>query len=289
MQKDVYEYEEEQERLAMLKNIFLPMKLWYNKNIDYFKEKYGDFPLFWQDLQKWENQRVIQKIYLVCAERSDRNEEVDIKSIENAILNPQNNVTTSDALLKKTEEEVNDAEERKKKRRSRWGVTEEAPAPTNSLEIPTSLSSESLAANGDTSATQVADGDGNKKRRSRWSTVDNAEANNAIPSVTPILPAIAPIASTVISQEVLQQTLVLQMQLKQINEKLLTVVQDAKIKELDPNRSPSPPPRYDGMGKRVNTREVRMRESLSNQRTRVIEEMIRLNPLFQVHTYNDIL
>jgi hypothetical protein len=75
---------------------------------------------------------------------------------------------------------------------------------------------------------------------------------------------------------------VLQMQLMQINDSLATVVQDALLREIDPNRSPSPPPRYDGMGKRTNTREMRMRESLINDRIRIIEDLIKINPLYQV-------
>jgi splicing factor 1 len=50
---------------------------------------------------------------------------------------------------------------------------------------------------------------------------------------------------------------------------------------LDPSRSPSPPPRYDGSGKRNNTRDVRMREELMVQRNRIIEELMRINPQYQ--------
>lgn len=53
----------------------------------------------------------------------------------------------------------------------------------------------------------------------------------------------------------------------QLNEKLATVVQDALAKSQDPDRSPSPPPRYDGNGVRTNTRDVRMREGLNKERS----------------------
>ena len=72
------------------------------------------------------------------------------------------------------------------------------------------------------------------------------------------------------------------LKLKQVNDGLLTVIQDAARKELDPNRSPSPPPKYDNHGKRMNTREIRMREQLSESRTLLIEELMRINPTFQV-------
>jgi Splicing factor 1 helix-hairpin domain len=41
-----------------------------------------------------------------------------------------------------------------------------------------------------------------------------------------------------------------------VTERISTVVQDAAARELDPNKTPSPPPRYDSNGKRANTREV---------------------------------
>ena len=111
-----------------------------------------------------------------------------------------------------------------------------------------------------------------RRKKSRWST--NTEA--------PVAPtAAAPAAPYVLPHELIQQTLVLQMQLKQVSDKLLTVVQDAILRDIDPHRSPSPPPRYDSMGKRTNTTEMRMRENLNNERNRIIENLIRINPLFQ--------
>ncbi|MFN3817321.1 hypothetical protein, partial [Brevundimonas sp.] len=81
-----------------------------------------------------------------------------------------------------------------------------------------------------------ADGDGadgdTRQRRSRW-----ASDAPAAPGLTP-------------EQLKLVQ---LRMQLETLNRRLLTVAVDAAAKELDPNRSPSPPPQYDGRGKRVNT------------------------------------
>eukprot|EP01035_Chromulina_nebulosa_P019200 gene19200-25050_t len=70
------------------------------------------------------------------------------------------------------------------------------------------------------------------------------------------------------------------MKLQHITEKILTVAIDAMKIEQDPNRSPSPPPKYDANGKRYNTREQRMREALMNERTQIIEELIKINPSF---------
>lgn len=83
------------------------------------------------------------------------------------------------------------------------------------------------------------------------------------------------------SQECLQHIMILKIQLQQINERLASVVQDALAMEERPDRSPSPPPKYDSSGKRSNTREVRMRETLFVERSKIIEEMLKLNPTFQ--------
>lgn len=83
-----------------------------------------------------------------------------------------------------------------------------------------------------------------------------------------------------LSNEALQLTIILKIQLQIITDRILRVVEDAKVAEADPRRSPSPPPRYDQHGKRSNTREMRMRDSLAAERIKVIEELIKTNPSF---------
>ena len=161
-------------------------------------------------------------------------------------------------------------EEKRKKRRSRWGS-----APTEGTSEGSSvLVSETAASN---NAEEEEDDASKKKRKSRWSSVSTPANPSAVPLPTP-----TPLVPPVLTPEVIQQTLVLQMQLKQLNDQLLTVAADALQREMDPNRSPSPPPKYDTNGKRTNTREMRMRESLMSSRTKIIEDLIKLNPLFQV-------
>lgn len=53
----------------------------------------------------------------------------------------------------------------------------------------------------------------------------------------------------------------------QTNERLATVEQDAIARSKDPERSPSPPPRYDANGIRTNNRNVRMRDGLNKERS----------------------
>ena len=48
--------------------------------------------------------------------------------------------------------------------------------------------------------------------------------------------------------------------------------------EADPNRSPSPPPTYDAVGKRTNTREVRMRQALEREKEALVDRIVELRP-----------
>lgn len=45
---DTYAYEEEQERLAMLKALHQPMRKWFMEDGAAMRERFGNFPLFWQ-------------------------------------------------------------------------------------------------------------------------------------------------------------------------------------------------------------------------------------------------
>eukprot|EP01039_Chlorochromonas_danica_P000512 gene512-551_t len=150
-----------------------------------------------------------------------------------------------------------------RKRRNRWDTDNSSPNETTTQDN-----------SGDTAAV-VAEENSKKVRKSRWGA---AEPNPIAPLGAP--PSLS-LAVPVISEETIQQTLVLKLQLQQVNQRLLTVTQDALRIEQDPNRSPSPPPRYDSSGKRTNTREMRMRESLNKDRVTLIEHLIKLNPGFQ--------
>lgn len=162
-----------------------------------------------------------------------------------------------------------------KKRRNRWGDAAE----TSATELCSTCTpaTDSKPNEEDKSAADLAEDNAKKARRSRWGSAEQ--------TTTPLDPALSQtqipaIPIPALSEEVLQQTVVLQLQLQQINQQLITVVRDALLMEQDPNRSPSPPPKYDSNGKRTNTREVRMREKLMQQRTNIIESLIKINPLY---------
>lgn len=161
-----------------------------------------------------------------------------------------------------------------RKRRNRWGEPQES---TNDISTTTSSSVPDNQETKDEKGTDGGNPENNeesakKARKSRWASSENIPKAALLPGMTGL---IAPL-----SEEVVQQTVILKLQLAQVSQKLLTVTQDALLIEQDPNRSPSPPPKYDSSGKRTNTREVRMRESLNNQRIKIIEELMKLNPTF---------
>lgn len=115
-----------------------------------------------------------------------------------------------------------------------------------------------------------------KPRKSRFSKQSETPASDA--PAQPGLPL--PQRPQSVSSEVMQKTVIMQMKLKLINEKILTVATDAIARDKDPDRSPSPPPKYDAMGKRINTTEVWMRERLMEDRNSLIEEIMKANPLY---------
>ena len=281
--QDTYQYEEEQERLAMMKQLYLPMKSWFLALDKSFIEKYDNFPAFWRDLDAWPHFRIMKKLYLAATEKTEAGLSYDIVELEKTIL-ANNAATLAAASTGEAENqgaETGGVDEKKRKRRNRWGDAPpaEESAPIDITPVVSNSQTASLPQTpGDSAFSVENSGDSKKPRRSRWST---AAPDPSMP-IAPAVPAATGPGTIQVTAEVMQQTIVLQMQLKTINEKLLTVDQDARREELNPNRSPSPPPKYDSHGKRTNTRDVRMREALTNQRTRTIEEMIRLNPLFQV-------
>ncbi|KAL0590116.1 hypothetical protein ABG067_001756 [Albugo candida] len=214
-QNDAIDDEEAKEREVMMKAYHPSLKQWFRENPD-LVEKYGDYPVFWQELKDWKQYRDVLKAYLKVTEGGDsRPSEVNTEDKENNTGGTQ--------------------ETSKRRRKSRWGdpIDESGTA-----------------------------GEESKRKKSRWAPTGvnlglAALNNNA------------------------HETLKLRAKLDLINQKLTTVAIDAVILEKDPNRSPSPPPQYDSNGKRVNTREVRMRESLERARQVVVEELVRINPLFK--------
>jgi splicing factor 1 len=268
------EEEERMERQNLLKGLHPKMKQWYNSvPIAPIKEKYGMFPPFWQDLEKWEHLKLLRKLYLTATEKTESGSIFDIMELLKVFVDaiPVNTVVD---IVEATNGENSTTEipssgtesQAVKKRRNRWGA---APVETATTEGSAEGVTPEITAESSESIIAAEEAAIKKQRRStRWSA---AEVTN-VPAFVPIAP---------LTQEVIQQTMVLKVQLEQIGSRLVTVLQDAVRISLDPSRSPSPPPRYDGTGKRSNTRDVRMKEDLIEQRGKIIEELIQINPHFQ--------
>ncbi|DBA03621.1 TPA: hypothetical protein N0F65_006800 [Lagenidium giganteum] len=252
--QDEYSYEEEQEREAMMKSYHHPMKQWFRENAA-LQDKYGAFPLFWQDLKTWQPYREVLKQFLRATDSGSKLDEV---ADANASANDTATSNTSSSDGAKAQENSTaastaatsscsgDGEQPKRRRKSRWGDPVEDTA----------------------SATADEAGGERKRKKSRW----------APQGATPLAGAAA--ANNLLSQQQ-QQSIVLRAKLDSINQQLVTVAADAARIEKDINRSPSPPPQYDSNGKRTNTREVRMRAALERKRQDVMDQLVKINPLFR--------
>lgn len=67
------------------------------------------------------------------------------------------------------------------------------------------------------------------------------------------------------------------LRLEQVNTKL----RSGDVVPPERERSPSPPPTYDGQGRRTNTREFRYRRKLDEERTKLIERLIKIDPAYR--------
>lgn len=75
-------------------------------------------------------------------------------------------------------------------------------------------------------------------------------------------------------------TLAVQLRLDEIARALRTGL----VVPPDGSRSPSPPPTYDGHGRRTNTREVRYRKKLEDERMRLVDRQMKNDPNFKPPT-----
>ncbi|CAM9546627.1 unnamed protein product, partial [Ectocarpus sp. 8 AP-2014] len=296
--EDTYAYEEEQERLTMLKNLHQPMRKWFNKDGGAaMRERYGNFPMFWQDLASWPAMRELKKLYLMEVERGENPAPAAAPTADDAAASED---TAADAATTPAAASSTDS--------AAAGAASADGAATGAGHAPAAAANGAAEGAAATVEAGAAGEEGNKKKRKkRWGDVrknrfaskNDDEAESAPPpnkrksrwvsegdAQAVALPGAAvskniPGMPVNLTQEQIQENLVLHMRLQQANEKLATVEQDAVARSADPDRSPSPPPRYDANGVRTNNRNVRMRASLNRERTKVIEEMMKLNPMFK--------
>lgn len=103
---------------------------------------------------------------------------------------------------------------------------------------------------------------GARKRRSRW----GAERSDVAP---------AAIQGPVSGQDL--DRYAIQVRLEEINRKMRT----GDVIPPEKERSPSPPPTYDQYGRRNNTREMRYRKKLDEERIRLVERQMKIDPMFR--------
>ncbi|KZP31854.1 hypothetical protein FIBSPDRAFT_849363 [Athelia psychrophila] len=111
----------------------------------------------------------------------------------------------------------------------------------------------------------AADPNAPRKRRSRW-----GDAKTDIPGLP------TAISATGVSQAQLDNYAI-HLRLEEINRKL-------RLNDFVPperERSASPPPTYDGQGRRTNTREVRYRKKLEDERIRLVDRAMKNDPSFR--------
>lgn len=104
---------------------------------------------------------------------------------------------------------------------------------------------------------------GPRKRKSRW-----GDASDKVTIPTAI--------SANVSPEDLDKYAI-QVRLDEISRKL----RSGDFIPPDRERSPSPPPTYDNQGRRTNTREVRYRKKLEDERIALVERQIKLDPNYR--------
>ncbi|KAK9462619.1 putative branchpoint-bridging protein [Lipomyces oligophaga] len=113
-----------------------------------------------------------------------------------------------------------------------------------------------------------SEGPRKRKRKNRWGSASDNHVVNLISLPTSISGDMTP-------EQI--EAYVLNLRIEEISQKLR--INDLVPKEGD--RSPSPPPQYDGNGKRINTREVRYRKKLEDERHKLVEKAIKTIPDFK--------
>jgi splicing factor 1 len=115
------------------------------------------------------------------------------------------------------------------------------------------------------------DGSRSRKRKNRWGPETSAKENKILG-----LLGMATALTAILTPEQIE-AYAMQLRIEEITQKM-------KINDVVPphrERSRSPPPTYDNMGRRTNTREVRYRKKLEDERHRLVEKAMRFIPEFK--------
>jgi len=110
-----------------------------------------------------------------------------------------------------------------------------------------------------------------RKRKNRWGPESSAKENK----ILGLMGMVTALTSSMTPEQI--EAYALQLRIEEITQKM-------KINDVVPptkERSRSPPPTYDNMGRRTNTREVRYRKKLEDERHRLVEKAMRFIPEFK--------
>jgi hypothetical protein len=233
--------EEAAELVATIRGEHVVMKTWFNgtsKEATELREKYGSYPGLWKEVLNWPGWKEARKAYLKYGQGGGNPDAAggieDTASNNNNTNNDNNNNTNT-----------NESESAQRKRRSRWGTAESNNNNNNSNE-----------------------GNSANKRRSRWGRDDEstpapspiiAMPSSSVPGhygpagATPAAPLMVPLPGlglpgmpTNLTPQQQEEWKSLQGRLRDINEKLDNLDQEAARVDALPRghreRSPSPPP-----------------------------------------------
>jgi hypothetical protein len=199
------------EMVSTIRGEHVAMKTWFHgasPEAVALRAKWGDYPGLWKEVLNWKGWKEARRAYLADQQRNE-NAPVSVKLEEIPSVNEMTEPTNgTDATAPR-------------KRKSRWGTvaTEEAP------------------------------------RKSRWEKTPEISSTSTLPVISPVvppvisprpaLPALPGLPSNLNPQQ--QQMLTqYQSRLREVNEKLAVVEQEAArvdaLPRNHPERSPSPPP-----------------------------------------------
>ena len=274
--------EEAAELMATMRAEHVPMKAWYNNddnnNLAELKTKHGDFPIFWQDLVKWNGWKEVRREFLRFTENGNGGGGQASGTDNNN--NNNNNING-------------------RKRRSRWATQGENDANQQPQTAETAT------------ASTATTGQPERKRKSRWARgrddtpkpSTNAHAPPPPPPAMmndPVMAALGLSGSTnpygaptplgglpglpsqTLTDKQKTELSSLQERLRTANARLENL--DAEATRIDalprhhPERSPSPPPIYGPDGTRKNTRANRWRERYTEERHNCLERIMDLCP-----------
>ncbi|KAH8055102.1 hypothetical protein JL722_8527 [Aureococcus anophagefferens] len=272
-------YEEKAERMAEQKLLFQPMRKWYldRRNVK-LQAEHGLFPSMWMELDAWDGWKASKKAFLKFQDTGEW-------------------AGSADA-----------AAPRRRPRRAPKPPRRGAAAPSPGA----ATSSDGAAAAGITQAF-LEDGDGagddapkpRPRKKSRFSDRDATTKTNVEPRSAGTLRLLQQQAATMgpgggqlallaanqlalarptgvqpgahLTQEQQQELMLLQMQLRTLQERSMNFGAEFEKWSQDPDRA-DPPPIYGPDGKRANTPEVLFRQELQRERSELMEKISAIQP-----------